>query len=160
MNMRMLDESRKLDALGLKPETLSAYKVLCLPENIFSSGTPIELLEPSDSIDLGKLLKEAGITCGTARDLGLQTKILERRANDKWLGVVWIRDNVATGLVVGVISSLIAATIYSKITAPVGKPQPQIHLDLYIERTNSVSKISYNGDGETLVKVLKSLEEH
>lgn len=159
MSLHMNDEMLKLEKLGLNQAKLAAYQVLCLPENIFSDPTPNELLEPSDAIALGKLLKAAGVKCGTAFDLGLQTAIFERRADDKWLSVIWIRDKVAIPTVVTVIGGLILAGIEAEMKSAKVKPSPQVHLELYIDKNNGVSKLSYNGDGETLLKVLKSLEE-
>jgi hypothetical protein len=89
----------------------------------------------------------------------LQTAIFERRADDKWLSVIWIRDKVAIPTVVTVIGGLILAGIEAEMKSAKVKPSPQVHLELYIDKNNGVSKLSYNGDGETLLKVLKSLEE-
>jgi hypothetical protein len=89
----------------------------------------------------------------------LKTSILERRAGDKWLAVLYVRDKVAIPLVVSVVSGLIvAAAVHATANSGGKTPQPQVHLELYLERTNGVSRISYVGDGETLVNVLKSLE--
>lgn len=158
---RMNSEISRLNKLGLVHEKLFGSQVLCLPENIFANTTPEVLFEPSDSVDFGKRLKAAGLLCATAFDLGLKTSILERRADDKWLGVIYIRDKVAIPVVVSVISGLIVAkAVHTNVSPAVKMPQPQIHLELYLEKTNEVSRISYAGDGETLVKVLKSLESH
>ena len=154
----MTSELSRLTELGLGQENLAGYQVLCLPENVFATASAEALLETSDSVDFGKRLKAAGVRCATPYDLGLRTSILERRAADKWLGTVWIKDKLAVPMVVGVVSSLIAAGIYGKLSSGEKRPQPQIHLELYIDNTNGVSRISYAGDGETLVKVLRSLE--
>lgn len=155
----MNSEMSKLVKLNLVQEKLFNSQVLCLPENIFDTTTDEGLMEPSDSVELGKRLKAAGLMCATAFDLGLKTSILERRADDKWLGVLYVRDKVAIPLVISVVSGLIVAAVVHG-TANTGRKmtQPQIHLELYLERTNGVSRISYVGDGETLVNVLKSLE--
>jgi|ERR1017187_8651790 hypothetical protein len=159
MIFNMNSEMSKLAKLGLVQEKLFNSQVLCLPENIFDATSTGGLLEPADSVDFGKRLKAAGLKCATAFDLGLTTSILERRADDKWLGVLYVRDKVAIPLVVSVVSGLIvAAAVHTTANSGVKMPQPQIHLELYLERTNGVSRISYVGDGETLVNVLKSLE--
>jgi hypothetical protein len=160
------DEISKLIRLGLVQEKLFAAQVLCLPENIFDASPPETLLEPADCVDFAKRLKAAGVNCATALDLGLKSSVLERRSGDKWLGILYIRDNVVIPLVIGVISSLIAtgvARTASKVAQAISKsekkePEPQIHLELYLERKKNVSRISYTGDGETLAKVLKSLD--
>lgn len=154
----MTTELSRLAELGLSQEKLASYQVICLPENVFASALGEALLEPADSVGFGKDLKAAGVRCATASDLGLRTSILERRADDKWLGTLWIKDKLAVPMVVGVVSSLIAAGIYDKVSSGEKRPQPQIHLELYLDNTNGVSRISYAGDGETLVKVLRSLE--
>jgi hypothetical protein len=151
------EELRKLADLGAKWAMLESCQVLCLPENIFHSSG--QLMEASDSINLGKHLKAAGIKCGTSFDLGLQTLILERRADDKWFGTIYIRDKVAVPIVVSVIASLIATGIVAVAKSNAAKSAQKVHLELYIQNTNSVNKISYEGDGDTLVKVLKSLED-
>jgi hypothetical protein len=159
MISNMNSEMSKLLTLGLAQEKLFSSQVLCLPENIFDAAPGEGLLEPSDSVDFGKRLKAAGLKCATAFDLGLKTSILERRAGDKWLAVLYVRDKVAIPLVVSVVSGLIvAAAVHATANSGGKTPQPQVHLELYLERTNGVSRISYVGDGETLVNVLKSLE--
>jgi hypothetical protein len=55
MSFETFDEILKLGKLGLNPEKLAAYQVLCLSEHIFSGGSPNELMEASDSINLGNL---------------------------------------------------------------------------------------------------------
>ena len=100
------------------------------------------------------MLKASDIRCATAFDFGLDIPILERRSGDKWLGVVWIRDTLALPLVVGVIGSLIAAEIHDKTHNQV---EPKVHVELYIERGANVTKLSYNGDGDTLIKMLKGI---
>ena len=91
-------------------------------------------------------MKAAGVKCGTAFDLGLQTAIFERRADDKWLSVIWIRDKVAIPTVVTVIGGLILAGIEAEMKSAKVKPSPQVHLELYIDKNNGVSmKFPRNG---------------
>jgi hypothetical protein len=159
MSEPMSSEILKLEQFGVSRIKLAAYQVLCLPENIFSSPPSSKLLEPSDAIVFGKMLKAAGVTCGTPADLGLHTAIFERRAGDKWLPVIWIRDKLAIPAVVTVIGGLVLAGIEHEIKTASAKPSAQVHMELYLDKHNGVTKLSYNGDGETLMSILKGLEQ-
>lgn len=151
-------EITKLEQFGVDRAKLAAYQVLCLPENIFSSPAPIKFLEPSDAIIFGKLLKASGVNCATPTDFGLQTQIYERRADHKWLPVIWIIDKLAIPTIIKVIGELIASSVKDKIKSAKEVPPTQVHLELYVNEHKGVTKISYEGDEKTLTKILKSIE--
>jgi hypothetical protein len=155
MNLQLTTEQTKLAELGIDLEKLSNYQVICLPQNVFGFDKSDDLYDAGHARHLAKLLKAADIRCATAFDLGLDVPLLTRRSGDTWLGVVWIRDTLALPLIVGVISSLIASDIHDKTHNQV---EATVHVELYIERGANVTKLSYKGDGDTLIKMLKSLE--
>jgi len=155
MNFQLTTEQAKLAELGIGLEKLSNYQVICLPQNVFTFDKSDDLYDAGDARHLAKLLKASDIRCATAFDFGLDISILERRSGDKWLGVVWIRDTLALPLVIGVIASLIAADIHEETP---NRSEPKVHVELYIERGVNVTKVSYKGDADTLIKMLKAIE--
>jgi len=154
----MNTEITKLEQFGVDRGKLAVYQVVCLPENIFLSPTPNKFLEPSDAIVFGKLLKASGVNCAMPADLGLQTQIYERRADHKWLPITWIIDKLAIPTIIKVIGELVASSVKDKIKSAKEKPQAQVHLELYVNEHKGVTKISYEGDEKTLIKILKSIE--
>ena len=155
MNLQLTTERTKLAELGIELEKLSNYQVICLPQNAFTFNTAEDLYDAGDARHLAKLLKASEIRCATAFDFGLDIPILEMRSGDMRLGVVWIRDIFALPLVVAVIGPLIAAEIHDKTHNQV---EPKVHVELYIERGANVTKLSYNGDGDILIQMLKAIE--
>jgi hypothetical protein len=55
---------------------------------------------------------------------------------------------------VGVLSSLVATGISDAVL------KPKVHAEVYIQRDANVTKFSFHGDGETLVKMLNALKDH
>jgi hypothetical protein len=146
-------ERRKFGELGIAPDRLSEYQILCLPQNIFSFAKPDDLYDADGTRNLAKLLKSADLRCATALDLGIEIPILHMRSSEMWLGVLWILDYAVVPLIVQVLAPLISAKLDALI-----HPRPKVHADLYVENGANTIKLSYSGDGQTLVRVLKSLE--
>lgn len=151
LNIQLSGELSALRKLGIDESKLGDYKVLCLPENVFTTQRVEELHEGGDALYLAKSLRAAGISCATAYDFGLDVQSLERRSKDRWLGTVWIRDIVAVPFVVGILSGLVVNKISEE------QPKPKVHVDMYIERGPNITKMSYSGDGDSLVKMLQAL---
>lgn len=139
----------KLKRFGIDIQNVKELDVLCLPENIEYASSVEELYDASDANNLSKLLKEKGLKTATAYDLGVEIGILERRAADLWLGLVWVLRELALPIVVGVFSSLLANRVLQQ--------KSKVHITLYITREDDIASLKYDGDGETLLKILKSL---
>lgn len=135
------------------------FQVFCLPENFFETKDREKLFEAGDALSLVKLLREAGAACGGPADLGLDVPTLGRYSGDKWLGTVWLRDNIAVALLIGTLASLLAANIDRSLsdTAPL-PPPPKVHLELYVERQGELQHLKFEGDGATLLKMLNDLK--
>ena len=155
INPEMLNpEKSKLAKLGINWDSRPDIQVLCLPENSFTAKETAELRDTSDSSHLAKLLKEAGLNCVTAYDLGLDVPFMERRNADLWLGVVWVAvTTIISPVIVEVMKKLIAAKLDHKGE----RIAPTIRVELILENGPNVSRISYEGDDKTLVKLLTGL---
>jgi hypothetical protein len=146
-------ELERLKKLGIKEPAFETYQIIFLPENIFSFKKRSELHDADDSLGIAKSLKRAGVICATALDLGLDVPVLERRSKDRWLGTVWIRDIIVIPIFVSVLGSLVATGVSDHFV------KPKVHVELYIQRGANITKLSYNGDGDSLVKMLEAIKD-
>ena len=142
---------------GITTDQISAFDILCLPENIAAVASIDDLYDASDAIVLSKLLKIQGLNCANSYDLHLPCRVLERRSKEKWFGMVFIRKNVVIPLFVSVLGNLISSEIAD---APKDKQQPipKIHIELKIKKPNCITSIKYDGDASTLITILKNIE--
>ena len=157
--MHYEDFMRSVQTAGFPMEKLADYDLIFLPENIDVTDKPDQLFEALGTTDLLKHLKEGGCKCASAFTFGLNIPFLERRASDKWIGCLWIRDYVAVPLLIGTISSLIATEAWTS-THPnePPPPSPTVHIRLVIGKTPSkFTTLDYDGDGQTLIKVLEGI---
>ncbi len=155
-------EAERLRKLGIDPARMQGYQVLCLPENFDSATSVGELLDASSSADLSKRLKVAGLKCGNSFDLGLEIGVREKRAGDVWLGVVRILEGVVVPVVLGVIAGLLTSMIERKRKsggAAEGKGEAGVHVSVSVVRGESLTRIRYDGDPETLKQLLSGVGE-
>ena len=145
-------ENEKIRPLGLDPNRLKAYQVLCLPENFDYAASSEDLIDASESADLSKVLKEAGLKCANSFDLGIHARVIERRGIDLWFGFLWLVDHLALPIVIGVLTEL----LLGKWQSP-NQKETAVHLRLRIQRNDRLTNIKYDGDGETLVKLLNGI---
>ena len=148
----MQTEMHKLAEFGVHLNKLKDYQVLCLPENFESSESVNDLHDAGSAIDFSKQLKDIGVRCANSFDLGIEAAVIDRRSADLWLGLVWVLDYVTVPFVVGVVSSLLASSVYDKL-----KSKRQVHLTLYLQKEQGLTKIRYDGDSETLKQILGSI---
>lgn len=145
---------------GISVDDIKDLQVLVLPENFNNASDKESLIEASDSLNMSKILKEEGLKCATAFDLGLDVPSLERRGSDIWLGQIFILDNIALPLIINILTSFIQNKISKKSkTKTNSEPEGKVHLELKMHKNGSINKLSYNGDSKTLVKVLKNLKD-
>lgn len=150
-----------LQRFEVDPDRCRQYQVLCLPENIESAANRDELFDAGDTADLSKRLKAAGLRCANSYDLGIDVGVLDRRGADLWLGFVWIMDNLAIPVVVGVVSTVLASMIErkSKSTPPaIQQSVPKVHLALGLLRGDDLTTLKYKGDADTLIRVLNAIK--
>lgn len=76
-----------LTNLGVDRTDVHSYQVLCLPENIENQMKDVSLIDSGEAIALSKLLREEKIACANSYDLGLETKVSERRSSEHYLGL-------------------------------------------------------------------------
>ena len=135
---------------GLTEETISKYDVICLPENLEAATEASELFDANHSINFSKLLKEAGVKCANSYDLNLQAKVFERRSEDLWLGYIYVANTLIIPYIVNVLATLTTNSIDKGTNTT-----KQVHLKL---KTKMIRKLEYDGDGETLIEILKTLK--
>ena len=163
--LKLMNElSSKLRDLGIEPGNLEVFQIICLPENVFTFSSPSEVYEPAEATDLVKRLKERGLRSASLYELGFEASTLSRRSDEKWLGVIWVRDKVAIPVLTGVLSALIATAITNASQkSDSGKSieiaKDKVHVELYIENGEDVTSLKYKGDGENLLRVLEALQE-
>lgn len=150
------DELRSILKFGISIETIDQFDIILLPENIKDASHLDELYDASDVIVLSKLLKSAGIKCANSYDLGLESQIFERRSSEKWFGIIYIRNNVAIPILVGVLSTLLANEIWESLQDD-ERPIPKVHVELKIEKGNNVTTLKYDGDAQTLITIVNGL---
>ena len=143
---------------GLTYEQINTYDILCLPENLTNATNKEDLFDATDSITLSKLLKANGVLCANSYDLQFEAQVLERRSKEKWFGTVYIRNSIVIPVFVGVLGTLIANEI-SELIKSDEQPIPKVHIELKFEKTNNVSTLKYDGDAQTLITILKGIED-
>jgi len=148
----------RLKQLGADPNLARRYQIVCLPENFWAARKSDELLEASETADIGKLLKEAGLRCAMPHELGFQTPVAVRRSADLWGGLIWILDNLAAPTFVAVLSSWLTARYVAGKEGARSKP-PTVHLAIGIRRHDQLSTLQYDGDAHSLVQILKGLSQ-
>lgn len=159
MNNKLEIDQSKFLKFGITKEQLYNYSIICFPENIEAASEPQDLYDASDAIMLSKYLKLAKINCANSLDLGLVIQIFERRSNEKWFGMIYIRDAMAIPFLVGFFASLAANQVpSSEQKAEVEEPTPKVHLELKIEKKDNITSIKYDGDAETLVTILENID--
>jgi hypothetical protein len=155
---RMNMDLQKFLKFGITEEQLSNFQIIILPENYSNTTEQEELSEAINTLDLFKELKKHDINCATIEDFGISPVILDRWSSDKWFGTVYLRDKVA----LPILTNAIAALIVFQVTTqnPEGKviTKPDIHIELKIQEDSTITSINYDGDGETFLKILESLE--
>lgn len=148
--------SNKLSQLGVNRDLYSSADVLCLPENILTEDDSTKLYEPMDQIFLVKRLREEGINVFTLYDADIEVSNLERRGDEKWFGKI-IVDKVALPALIAILSGVTVVN-YDRATEN-KEPVKKVHMQLIIKNKNNENSLEYEGDGETLIKILETLNE-
>lgn len=141
-----------VELLDIAPEKISSFDVLCLPENY---GAP-EMVDSSETLDLYKAFKEAGLSCANSYDLGLESKTIARRSHDIWLGQIFIINDL-------VIPALMAALEYYIITHFSAEKKQvsltddaKVHMEIKLTKKGKISKIKFNGSAEDALKIIRA----
>lgn len=148
--------SSKLNHLGVSQDLYVSADILCLPENILTEEDSDKLYEPMDQIFLVKRLREESINVFTLYDAGIEISNLERRGDEKWFGKVVI-NKLALPALIAVLSG-ITVVHYDRATKH-EEPKQKVHMQLIINNRASSNRIDYEGDGETLINILETLNE-
>lgn len=123
------------------------FDVLCLPENIFEVDDVTKAVESDEHITLGKLLKEAGLNAANSYDLGLESRVIERRSNTIWLGVIWIGEKLAVPVLVEQLKKYLPSR-------DDGSERNVVKCELYRQRGEDVDHLKFDGDSECFKKLL------
>jgi len=163
-----VENFKLLSELGVDLSILRHYQKLCLPENIENQSEHSDLADSGESITLSKLLKEEGVECANSYDLGLNSKISERRGLDLWLGSIWVLNHTALPLVISVVGRLLGERIQKKLENSKqlkasqeveNSEETKVHANLKIIDGKLSAEIKYHGDANTFLKVLKGIND-
>ncbi|NPE30700.1 hypothetical protein HNV12_22645 [Methanococcoides sp. SA1] len=134
---------------------LGDYQILCLPENFFSDEME-ELYDADHAVNLGKKLKQTDIKCANSYDLGLEPDIYFRKSAELFFGIVYVLEKA----VIPVLASVLSTLLVLKITGNGEKSEEQnsshVNIELYLPEEKH---LKYDGDSETLLKILNDMEE-
>lgn len=148
-------ELEKLALNGIKMQDLKKYNILFLPEN-FETNKEKALIDVPHGIDLSKHLKSSIEAVGNSYDLNLETEMYERRSEDFWLGLIVILQNQIISQLSGDIYNFLKAKLKSNIS-DLRKSNTHVHLR-YI-KNERMQKIDYEGDPETLIRIMNNLDD-
>lgn len=149
------NEIEKLTKFGLSLDILNEYDLVILPENFDEAESIEELYDTDDSIYLVKDLKDKNIKCASFIDLKSEIPFKERRGGDIWLGTSWVLNNLLLPLYLNILSNYIFEYIGNKKSKSVNFEKQNVHLKIKIKEEKTFSKFEYDGDSETLLKILK-----
>lgn len=156
--MTQLTAFTKLTELGITDEQIGLYDIIILPEN--TEGGLDEMRDAQDGITLSKLLKAEGLKCANSFDLNLNVPTVERRSNDLWLGVIYLMNEGVIPTAVSVMANIITPLIqHKKEKTDARTPTGGIHTEITIKKEEGFTKIKYDGDAETFLKILESLKK-
>ena len=112
-----------------------------------------ELFDADGAVILAKHLKQSGARCGNTLDIGVNCPTLDRRSDDLWLGLVWILGNAAWPFLVSVVANMFTDPIKSEST------KGKVHAKFRWRQNGELEHLDWQGDGDTLVEVLKVIHE-
>lgn len=145
----------RLKYFEINDSVLADYQILCLPENFFSDEME-ELCDADDAVYLSKMLKNKDVKCANSYDLGIESDIYIRKSADIYLGLLYILENA----VIPVLTTTLAALFVSKIKPTEEKLGEKtsngVHIELYLPKGDF---LKYDGDSETLIKILNGIKE-
>lgn len=154
LEIELLNELRH----GITSDLISEYQVLILPENFDHAPDKESLIEASEALAISKILKSNGIKCANSFDLGFDVPTLERRASDIWLGQILIIDDIALPFFINIITNYIQVWLSKSAKNELKDvPKPKVHVEIKMHKNGRLDKMKYDGDGETLNTILKSL---
>ena len=151
-----------LEKYGIKSHLAHNFDILVLPGNIYNKKDNEELLDDEHSIELLKILKESKLKVAGSLDLKIGSKVIERRGDDFWNGVLLILNDKIFDIFIGILS----AYIYDKIKNRSGDnkeatkdtEESSIHISITYYKTQ-INKLNYSGNIKDFIKILKSLKK-
>jgi hypothetical protein len=162
----LLKNLKLLSDLGIDVyNTIDNYDILVLPENIDKRSEQSDLNDSDGAIMLSKLLKEEGARCANSYNLGLTANIFERRSVELWLGSVWVLNHAVVPLLISVLGRILGEKIHKRLEADASSRKLQnldvnkIHINLNIIDEEIHTEIKFNGDADTFMKILKSIND-
>jgi len=158
----MLDpENRDFEKFGISKTDIEKFKVLLLPENFEEATDKDALYDATDAVHLSKKLKGQGVSCANSLDLNLNPKILDRRGEEFWFGIIYVIDSVVLPILTSLLAALIIDAHKDKDQKIVYKSKvSKVHLKLKLEKASGSTTIKYDGDPKTLIKVLEGLQNN
>ena len=155
------NENRNFEKFDVTEDVLGKFQILILPENFEEAKSRDELFDATDAIQLAKRLKEEDIHCANSLDLNLNPKILERRSEELWFGLIYIIDYIAMPFFINVLASLVVNAYKDRDQKVIYKNKAsKVHLKLKLKKPSGFTTIKYDGDPKTLIKVLEGLNNN
>ncbi|WP_165818827.1 hypothetical protein [Aggregatibacter segnis] len=149
---------------NLSIEDIVNNDILLLPENLLIGSNIYRNIDSFVNAQDMSLLKkylishtvEKNVTIATLKELDPNISIdtISRHSSSSemlWLGTIIITD-IVLPIFINVISDLIKDKINKKENTC-----KNVNASIYIRENESIKEINYDGDGETLIKVLKEI---
>jgi len=145
--------------LGVNETLIEGKDIIILPENYKENKD--SLFDAQDSLNISKLLKAEGIACANSFDLNLDLPTKDRKSNDVWIGQMYILNDFVVPVVVNILQSYLQPLILQrKNRRDERAPAAEVHIDINIFKGADKTSISYNGDPEAFIKIMKALNNN
>lgn len=156
--MEIIDNIDNIDLVlelgSIKPEAIKSFDILCLPENYGST----DMVDSSGTLDFYKTLKEEGFSCANSYDLDINSKVIERRGNDIWLGQLFIINDFVIPGVMAALEYFIIKRFSSDTKQLSLTGEPEIHMEIKFNKKGKISKIKFDGSSKDALKIIKAYQ--
>ena len=144
----------EVELLGINKKKIESFDILCLPENYGES----ELVDSSETLDLYKALKEAGFLCANSYDLELDSKIIERRGNDIWLGQIFIINDLVLPALMAALEHYVTSKFSFERKRVSLTDEAKVHFEVKFNKKGKLSKFKFDGSPEDAIKIIKAFK--
>lgn len=148
------DLDRLLDNL---PEqfNLDDYQIIVVPENLASENNPSKWYQSPDALLFQKALFAQDILCAGPKETSWDPVYLDRRSSDIWLGAYWLLNTVVIPFFISILAAKFLSSRHAQFEE-LTEERKVIHTTIYFRRKD-VSKIEFQGDPKTLIKILTAI---
>lgn len=137
---------------------LDEFQILLIPDK-YGSLEEEFLVNTDDAISFKKELLLSGVKCADSYELDIDTRNVERRGGDIWLGQIFILDSAILPIFIGLLTNYISNKFRLgqrkiKITE-----EPTVKLEIKLYRDGKIDSLKYDGGGELLLKVIETFKD-